>query len=108
MLKQKSDALHLKTKDTIENLSEEASLHLLEQKWIKPLVNSLFAIPDEIIGELISKVCHLHEKYCTTFSDIETEIETASTALGGMIDELVGSDYDIKGLVELKKILGVE
>lgn len=107
-LKQKSDALHEKTKVTIENLSEEESLHLLEQKWIKPLVDSLFAMPDEIISNLISKVCHLHEKYCTTFSDIETQIETTSTALGGMIDELVGSDYDMKGLAELKKILGVE
>lgn len=107
-LKQKSDALHIKTKDTIENLSEEESLHLLEQKWIKPLVDSLFAIPNEIISELISKVCYLHEKYCTTFSDIEIQIETTSTVLGGMIDELVGSDYDIKGLAELKKILGGE
>lgn len=71
-------------------------------------MDSLFAIPDEIIGELISKVCHLHEKYYTTFSDIETQIEKTSTALGGMIDELVGDDYDIKGLAELKKILGVE
>lgn len=104
-LKQKAGALHLKTKDTIENLSEDESLHLLEQKWIKPLVDSLFAIPDEIIGELIGKVTHLHEKYCTTFSDIEEQIEATSTVLGGMIDELVGSDYDIKGLAELKKIL---
>ncbi|WP_406543348.1 N-6 DNA methylase [Clostridium ljungdahlii] len=40
-LKQKSEALHIKTKETIENLDEDESLRLLELKWIKPLVDSL-------------------------------------------------------------------
>lgn len=107
-LKQKSEALHIKTKETIENLDEDESLRLLELKWIKPLVDSLFAIPDEIFGELINKVIHLHDKYCTTFSDIENQIENTSKLLSNMIDELVGSDSDIEGLTELKKILGVQ
>ena len=107
-LKQKWEALHIKTKETIENLDEDASLRLLELKWIKPLVDSLFAIPDEIIGELINKVIHLNEKYYITFSDIENQIENTSEVLSNMIDELVGNDYDTKGLAELKKILGVQ
>ncbi len=106
-LKQKSEALHIKTKETIENLDEVESLRLLELKWIKPLVDSIFAIPDEIIGELINKIIHLHDKYCTTFTDIENQIENSSETLSNMIDELVGNDADIEGLVELKKILGV-
>lgn len=106
-VKQKWEALHIKTKETIEKLGEDESLRLLELKWIKPLVDSLFAIPDEIIGELIKKVIHLHEKYCTTFSDIEHQIEKTSVVLSNMIDELVGNDSDIEGLEELKKILGV-
>lgn len=106
-LKQKSEDLHTKTKETIENLDEDETLRLLELKWIKPLVDSLFAIPDEIIGELISKVIHLHHKYYTTFSDIEHQIENTSGTLSNMIDELVGSKSDIEGLEELKKILGV-
>lgn len=107
-LKQKWEAIHIKTKETIENLDEDESLRLLELKWIKPLVDSLFAIPDEIIGELINKVIHLNDKYCTTFSDIENQIENTSEILSNMIDELVGNDSDIKGLAELKKILGVQ
>lgn len=106
-VKQKSEALHIKTKETIEGLDEDESLRLLELKWIKPLVDSLFAIPDEIIGELINKVIHLHGKYCTTFSDIEHEMENTGATLSNMIDELVGSEADIEGLEELKKILGV-
>ncbi|NFL76218.1 type I restriction-modification system subunit M [Clostridium sporogenes] len=106
-VKQKWETLHIKTKETIEKLGEDESLRLLELKWIKPLVDSLFAIPDEIIGELIKKVIHLHEKYCTTFSDIEHQIEKTSVVLSNMIDELGGNDSDIEGLEELKKILGV-
>lgn len=105
-LKQKSEALHIKTKETIENLDEDESLRLLELKWIKPLVDALFAIPDEMTGELINKVIHLHDKYCTTFSDIDNQIENTGEILSLMIDELVGNDSDIKGLSELKKILG--
>ncbi|WP_245592073.1 hypothetical protein [Clostridiisalibacter paucivorans] len=107
-LKQKSEDLHIKTKETIENLDEDKSLYLLELKWIKPLVDSIFAIPDEIIEELISKVIHLYDKYSTTFSDIENQIENKSEILSNMFDELVGNTYDIEGLSELKKILGVE
>ena len=106
-VKQKSEALHIKTKETIEGLDEDEVLRLLELKWIKPLVDSLFAIPDEIIGELINKVIHLHGKYCTTFSDIEHEIENTGATLSNMIDDLVGSEADLEGLEELKKILGV-
>ncbi|HAE61348.1 MAG TPA: type I restriction-modification system subunit M [Eubacteriaceae bacterium] len=107
-LKRKWEALHIKTKETIENLDEGESLRLLELKWIKPLVDSLFAIPDEIIGELINKVIYLNEKYCITFSDIENQIENTSEKLSNMIDELVGNESDTKGLAEFKKILGVE
>lgn len=106
-LKRKWETLHIKTKETIENLEEDESLRLLELKWIKPLVDSIFAIPDEIIGELINKVIHLNDKYYTTFYDIENQIENTSEILSNMIDELVGNDSDIKGLAELKKILGV-
>lgn len=105
-VKQKSEALHIKTKETIESLNEEESLRLLELKWIKPLVDSIFAIPDQIIGELINEVIHLHDKYRTTFFDIEHDIEKTGATLSNMIDGLVGSEADIKGLTELKKILG--
>ena len=33
-LKQKKDALHIKTKEVIEGLTEEKALQIVEQKWI--------------------------------------------------------------------------
>ena len=107
-VKIKAEQLHLKTKDTIEELDEDTSLRLVELKWIQPLVDSLHSIPDEIIMDLISKITHLTEKYETTFADVEEKIDKAGSALSSMIDELVGSSADMEGLAEFKKILGVE
>lgn len=104
-VKQKSEILHIKTKETIENLDEDESLRLLELKWIKPLVDSIFDIPDEIIGELINKVIYLHDKYSTTFSNVENQIKSTSEILSNMIDELVGNEFDLKGLSEFKSLL---
>ncbi|NMC58604.1 MAG: type I restriction-modification system subunit M [Candidatus Methanofastidiosa archaeon] len=105
--KQKAEELHLKTKETIENLDEDESLRLLELKWIKPLTDAIHAIPDEIIGELINKINYVVNKYQITFADVEDEIEKTGAALSNMLDELVGNSSDMEGLAEFKKILGV-
>ena len=47
-----AEALHLKTKETIEGLSDEQVLDLLRLKWIAPLCASLRAMPKDIIGQL--------------------------------------------------------
>lgn len=106
-LKQKADELHLKTKTTIENLSEDESLKLLELKWIKPLMDELYKMPIDTLGELVNKVVYLSNKYATTLADVEKNIEEAGSKLSGMIDELVGGTSDMEGLLEFKKILGV-
>ena len=38
-VKQKKEALHIKTKKVIEGLSEDEALKIVEQKWIAPLIN---------------------------------------------------------------------
>lgn len=106
-LKQKTDELHLKTKTTIENLGEDESLKLLELKWIKPLIDELYKMPIDTLGELVNRVVYLSNKYATTLADVEKNIEQAGSELSGMIDELVGGTSDMEGLLEFKKILGV-
>ncbi|MDS1003254.1 type I restriction-modification system subunit M [Clostridium sporogenes] len=106
-VKLKAEELHLKTKETIEKLDEDTSLKLLELKWIEPLLNELYTIPDDVIEEMISKVVILADKYNTTFSDVEDKIDTTGKALSSMISELVGNEYDMEGLTEFRKILGV-
>ncbi len=106
-LKQKAEAIHLKTKEIIENLDEDTSLHLLKLKWIKPLVDGICGIPDAIISEFAKKVVALSQKYQTTFADVEVEIEKTNAELSRMIASLTGSSADMEGLAEFRKILGV-
>ena len=49
-LKEESIALHVKTKKTIESLSDAQVYELLELKWIKPLENELGKLPNGIIS----------------------------------------------------------
>ena len=103
--KAKETALHLKTKAMIEGLSDEQANKLLERKWIKPLSHSLHTLPDEVIAALSSAVLALSEKYATTYKDIVEEMRDTEASLSSLIDELTGSDYDLKGLAEFQKLL---
>ena len=105
-IKDKTASLHMATKKTIENLSDDEAIELLHQKWIVPLVDGLAKLPDTIIGGLVSKLDKLTTKYNTTFSEVEEQIVKTEKELSGMIDNLTGNEYDMLGLDELKKILG--
>lgn len=98
--------LDKKTKETIENLSDEKANEMVKEKWIKPLVNELKELPNQIINELIKEVQALAEKYASTLIDIEEEIKETENELSSMIDDLCGSDFDMKGLAQFKNLLG--
>ena len=105
-IKKETRLLEVKTKDTIEGLSDTQVIELLKAKWIQPLIQSLMKLPDLIVNELVSKLETLAKKYETTFAEVETEIADTQAALSAMIDELEGSDSDMLGLQEFKKMLG--
>ena len=54
---------------------------------------------------LVSKIQALESKYSTTFFEVETQIQDTETQLASMINELDGSEFDLKGLSELKSLL---
>lgn len=105
-IKKETRLLEVKTKDTIEGLSDTQVIELLKAKWIQPLIKSLMKLPDRIVNELVSKLETLAKKNETTFAEVETEIADTQAALSAMIDELEGSDSDMLGLQEFKKMLG--
>ena len=104
-VKEKSYALHMKTKETIEGLSDEQVLDLLRLKWIVPLCASLRAMPDAIIDTLEKAVQALADKYAVTYLELDEQIQKSEEALSSMIDELTGNEYDMKGLAEFKALL---
>jgi type I restriction enzyme M protein len=101
-------ALHLKTKDTIEELSDAQVYELLELKWVLPIVGAMNNLPKSIINDLTNKVQILSEKYATTYSDVAKEINTTENTLSSLIGELEGNEFDMKGLNELKSLLNKE
>lgn len=105
-IKKEAALLEGKTKETIETLSDEQVVALLKEKWIHPLVQKLMSIPDSIVNVLVVKLEALAKKYETTFSEVETQISETEASLSAMIDDLVGNDFDMLGLSELKKLLG--
>lgn len=104
-IKFESAELHNKSKDAIENLTDEMVISLLTEKWIVPVVNSIKGLPQEIVSELVNKVKSLKEKYDTTFFEITDEISDSQNTLITLIDELEGNEFDMKGLSELKSLL---
>ena len=107
-VKKESALLEEKTKETIENLSDEQVLELLKEKWINPLIRSLMQLPDRIVSELVDKLKALEKKYETTFAEVESQIEETEKELSLMIDDLEAGEFDMLGLHEFKKLLGGE
>ncbi|MDQ0202847.1 type I restriction-modification system subunit M [Pectinatus haikarae] len=98
--------LHIKTKKTIEALTDDTALELIKNKWISPLVQNIGELPQTIINDFITKLDSLCRKYESTFSDIEMQIKDTEKSLVELIYQLNGNDFDMKGLAELKSLLG--
>ena len=98
--------LENETKKRIEELTDTEVIELLKDKWITPIVKGLDVIPNRIIDSLSSKMESLVKKYELTFSDVEKEIAETEKALRDMLDDIEGSEEDLLGLKELKRLLG--
>lgn len=105
-VKQKKEALHIKTKEIIEGLSEDEALQIVEQKWIAPLVKDIDAISGTIIQEVINAVEYISNKYATTMHDIQSEKNSVRSSLVEMISKINASGADKEGLDEFRLVLG--
>lgn len=90
----------------IETLTDDEVNMLLEKKWITPLVEALNKMPGSVVADFIDAITKLTEKYAVTLTNLNKQIETTKNELFSLMGELTGNDFDIKGLDELKKILG--
>ena len=104
-IKVKNEALHLDTKTKIESLTNEQVYDLLFDLWVTPLKRDILRMPEQIIQDLYSKLDKLDSKYKVTFSDVEGQIEESEKELIKMLAQLNGSDSDISGIKELRRLL---
>ena len=104
-LKKDQEALHLLTKTTIEELTDEQARELLDQKWIYPLVSNVGEMKSRLINDLAAKIQALADKYATTLADVEADIISTEASLVDLLSQLVAGDADQKGLNELRSLL---
>ncbi len=104
-IKAGDDALHLETRDRIENLSDTEVVELLQQKWIVPIYDEIIAISIKVVDEFKKGIEALVNKYADTFEDLEKEIQDTQDELSKMLGELTGSEADLAGIRELQKLL---
>lgn len=107
-VKDDSNALHLLTKKTIEELDDAKVMELIKLKWISPLVNSIAGLPNTVLNVFVAKLEALCSKYDTTFAEVEQQISDTEASLISLLDNLTGNEFDMKGIAELKSLLGGE
>ena len=104
-VKDAATALHLKTKTTIETLTDEQVNNLLYLKWIAPLSTELAGMPNAVISQLTRQVQSLADKYTITYSQVASNIKTTEQELAEMMGKLTGNEFDMQGLAELTNLL---
>lgn len=105
-LKQAVAEREAKAISIIQGLTDEEVFELLKLKWITPIVSAIATIPDDIIKDFVAKIDHLEKKYAVTYFEVYDNIRKAETEISSMIDELTGSEFDMKGLEGFKSLLG--
>lgn len=108
VIKSQNEEIIVSSKKAIEDLSDSEVTEILKLKWVKTLINNLNGLPKEIINNFIKNIEKISNKYETTLVNLEDEIKDVESELSGMIDELTGDEFDMKGLSELKALLSGE
>lgn len=107
-VKERTEALEDATRTLVESLTDEQVYELLERKWVDPLMDGLMGLPQQSIDRLVKKIEALQEKYQDTYADIAGQISDAERELNEMLGQLVGDEFDMLGIAELRKLLGGE
>lgn len=105
-IKQDQDALHIATKTAIENLTNADVKRLLHEKWIEPVYSGILHLSDEMLDSFTKNIEALADKYAVTMNDLEKEIHETEKSLSAMLNDLTGSESDMEGIRELRKLLG--
>ena len=104
-VKKETAALEMKTKETIEALSDDEVRRLLKVKWIDNIIENMHQLPETIINRFIGQIEDLASKYNETLGEIENGIADTEANLRDLIKDLEGSEFDMKGLSEFSNLL---
>jgi type I restriction enzyme M protein len=92
-----------KTKEAIENLTDQEVEQFLHMKWIDPMLEGINGTLTVVLSELEKQITTLARKYATSYSDLTEQLATAQTELSALVADLTGDEFALKGLQELNK-----
>lgn len=104
--KKLTDALQEHTREVIVSLSDADLDAVLEELWVQPILRAIGELPEAALRQLVKRVSELSEKYAVTLAQLDAEIAQVERELAGMLDDLTGSETDMRAIAELKKLLG--
>ena len=93
------------TIDAIEHLSNEDIEFFLHKKWIDPVCGGINGTLSSVFSALEKSVTALEAKYALSYNEIENNIVDAQKELSGLIGQLTGDEFAVKGLQELQNRL---
>ena len=100
-IKEEKIALIDKTKEAIENLTDEEIELFLHMKWIDPVCEGINGTLSAVLAELEKRITTLAKKYATSYSDLTEQLATAQSELSALVAELTGDEFALKGLQQL-------
>lgn len=105
-IKDLNQKLLKETEEKINSLTKAECEKLLYIKWCEPIISGLEDLVNDIINNVINKCNHMNEKYKTSINDLEKDLTINKKELVKYMDELTGDEYDMKGIDDIKKLLG--
>lgn len=103
-IKNSNNNIEIMAQKEIENLSYEDICEMLNRKWITPVIDGIDKLINDIIVKFAKDIEKMSVKYEQTLKDIDDEIVKTEKELSKMINELTGSEYDMKGLEDFKAL----
>ena len=104
-IKKINEELEIKTKEKIENLTNEEINQVLIIKWINPIIDCIKSISNTTIDDFAKGLETLKNKYSNPLSEIETSLISKDKELNDLMNELVGSKQDLEALELFKQLL---
>ena len=96
--------MHTQIPDTDKRECYELEVaNFLHLKWIEPVCSEIDNSLLSILADLESSVLALSKKYAVSYEQINSEMAAANGELAGLVNQLTGDEFAIKGLKELIK-----
>lgn len=102
-IKEERLALIDKTKEAVENLTDEEAERFLHKKWIDPVMEGINGTLTSVLGEMEKRITSLARKYAVSYNELGKQLAEAQKDLSDLVDDLTGDELSLEGLLQLNK-----